>query len=158
MMWVASHTPAGCFVEIGVFKGGTAWHLDNLGSIQRRYVYLYDTFEGMPYAEECDSHKLGDFKECDYQTVKSLMVHSEVIKGIFPNSAVPMTKIAFAHIDCDQYRSVIESARYLTPLMTEGGIMWFDDSPCLPGSEKAVKELFGDRIQLSPTNQHFVVF
>jgi hypothetical protein len=66
--------------------------------------------------------------------------------------------LAFVHLDCDQYRSITEAGRYLTPLMRKGGVMWFDDSPCLEGAKQATRELFGDRLVLSRTNKHYVEF
>lgn len=148
MIATASACPPGSFVEVGVYKGGTAWHLDRLAKRQHRACFLYDTFSGIPYASEHDHHRVGDFRDTDYQTVCRAMSIATVIQGIFPGSAVPMGRVAFAHLDCDQYQAIIESCRYLEPLMVPGGVIWFDDSPVLAGAEKAVRELYAaDRIE-----------
>ena len=68
-----------------------------------------------------------------------------------------MPKIAFAHLDCDQYKSIIDSVNYITPMMVKGGVIWFDDAPCLKGAAKAVNELYGDTWQLDKSGKAFVV-
>jgi hypothetical protein len=160
MILTASRTPAaGCFVEVGVYRGGSAWHLYALAQSQARALYLYDTFKGIPHKDPIDSHSVGDFADTSHAAVMALFPDAWVVKGIFPASALPMPGIAFVHLDCDQYRSVRESVVYLQPKMMRGGIMWFDDSPCLAGARQAVQELFGDRLQLSSEHgKHFVIF
>lgn len=153
----ASLAPDGCFVEVGVFQGGTAYHLNEVAKEQVRKLYLYDTFEGIPYCDVCDSHKLGDFNDTSYEKVRDLFPDATVVKGVFPYSAVPMEPIAFVHLDCDQYQSYKDAIQYLAPLMVKGGVMWFDDSPCLPGALKAVTEFFGDRVKLY-VGKHYVRF
>jgi asparagine synthase (glutamine-hydrolysing) len=150
----ARATPPGCIVEVGVYRGGSAVELAKAG----RALYLYDTFTGIPHRSPYDSHQIGDFAETSVEAVQQLLPHAVVIAGIFPTSAITMPDVAFAHLDCDQYQSVLESARYLAPLMVKGGIMWFDDSPCLAGARRAVEELFGDRVKLSYNQKHYVEF
>lgn len=159
LLAAASRTPPGCFVEVGVYRGGSAWRLLQLAKEQGRELYLYDTFEGIPCQDPIDNHSIGDFADVNISDVTMRLEGAHVIKGVFPASAVPMPwPIAFAHLDCDQYRSVFESAEYLTSRMAVGGIIWFDDSPCLPGAHQAARELFGDRLQLSSDHgKHYVV-
>lgn len=155
---VAASTPPGAFIEIGVYQGGTAWHFCEIAQQQNREVFLYDTFEGIPFQDEIDHHKVGDFSDTDYETVKSALPYATVVKGIFPNSAVPMENIAFAHIDCDQYRAIKDSVAYLLPLMVPGGIIWFDDVVhWIPGTMIAIKEMFGDDYIQSRTRKVYVI-
>jgi hypothetical protein len=119
---------------------------------------LYDTFTGIPYRCEHDSHQIGDFADTSPQQVQELIPAAVIVVGVFPDVAVTMPPVSFAHIDCDQYQSVLESARYLAPLMVKGGVMWFDDSPCLAGARRAVEELFAGRVQLSYNQKHYVEF
>lgn len=155
----AEATPPGCFVEVGVYKGGSAYRLQEIARRQGRALFLYDTFEGIPHKSSIDSHSVGDFADTDYDQVVSTFPYARVVKGIFPASAVGMPGIAFAHLDCDQYQSVLESALYLQPRMVSDGIIWFDDSPGLAGARQAVLELYSDRVQLSSDHgKHFVVF
>lgn len=155
MISVAQECPDGCFVEVGVYKGGTAWYLNELAKKQRRLLFLYDTFTGIPYQDEIDLMKVGTFGDTSYEQVKAALPYATTIKGIFPESAVPMPPIAFAHLDCDQYRSIKESVAYLKPLMMTGGVIWFDDYGCLAGATKAVDELF-ERVEITKTHKAYV--
>lgn len=154
LVQTARNTPPGCIVEVGVYQGGSAVELAKLG----RALYLYDTFTGIPYRSEHDSHQIGDFSDTSAQQVQELIPAAVIVVGIFPDVAITMPPVSFAHLDCDQYRSVLESARYLAALMVKGGVMWFDDSPCLAGAARAVMELFGDRAKLSRSHKHYVEF
>jgi hypothetical protein len=134
----------GCFVEVGVFTGGTASYLTEIAENRNQKIYLYDTFSGLPYQDSSDMHPVGAFNYSDMEAIKAALPYAEVIKGLFPQSAVEMPKVAFAHIDVDQYQSYIECVNYLKPLMVEGGIMWFDDYE-LEGAKKAIHELFEEK-------------
>lgn len=139
---MASQSPPGCFVEVGVYKGGSAMCLSAVAEFQKRPLYLYDTFEGMPYQSEYDKHPVGDFSDTSEELIRKAIPTATIIKGIFPDSAVEMPPVAFAHIDCDQYQAVRESILYLVPRMAEGGFLWFDDYDVLVGANMAVNELF----------------
>jgi len=143
MLRVARETPPGCFVEVGVYKGGTAQHLTQLAEEQGRSIFLYDTFTGIPYAEEFDTHKLGDFGDTNFSQVRAALPSATVVQGIFPESAVDMGPIAFVHLDCDQYRSYKDAFTYLLPRCQSGTVIWFDDFGCLEGANRAVHEQFG---------------
>ena len=144
----ASLTPrVGAFVEVGVYCGGSASYLYDVAREQGRPLYLYDTFTGIPFRDDIDHHRPGDFSDTNVDCVRARFPEARVVHGIFPASAVPMEPIAFAHIDCDQYRSVKESAEFLRHCMVEGGLMWFDDYGCLDGATKAVDELFAGKIE-----------
>ena len=158
MAAMARKAPEGCIVEVGVYQGGSAEVLMRIAKEQGRQLFLYDTFTGTPCWSVHDSHDVGDFADAEFEIVRDEFPEATVIKGIFPESAVPMPPIAFVHMDCDQYQSVKESAAFLKPLMVHGGIMWFDDSPCLKGAEIATHELFGNKRLLSSTGKHFVRF
>ena len=153
-------SPKGCFVEVGVYKGGTASRMTEIAEDQNRKIFLYDTFEGIPFKDEIDSHPVGDFGDADYETVKNLLPYAKVVKGIFPESAVKMPKIAFAHIDVDQYKSYADCIDYLSPLMVKGGIMWFDDYH-LEGARTAILERFKQEDLILADcghDQYYVVF
>lgn len=137
----ARGTPPGCFVEVGVYQGGTAWHLSKLAEEQQRDIFLYDTFTGIPYSGEFDSHRVGDFGDTSFEVVKSHIPYATITQGIFPKSALPMGPIAFVHLDCDQYQSYKDSLEYLLPLCQSGTVIWFDDF-CLFGAAKAIQEIF----------------
>lgn len=157
----ARDTPPGCIVEVGVYQGGTAWHLNELCKVQNRVLYLFDTFTGIPYrnVEMGDPCLPGDFSDCSEEQVRRDIPEAVIVRGLFPYSAFNLNikNIAFVHLDCDQYQSYLDSAWYLGPLMISGGVMWFDDY-CLPGAKKALDDTFGDRIQTAKCGKQFVKF
>lgn len=138
LMYYASRAPAGAIVEIGVYKGGTAWHLERLG----RELYLYDTFEGMPVSSGTDTHELGHFSDTSAHAVKMAIPRAHVIKGMFPNSLIPMPPVGFVHADADQYESTKAILEQMPPLMVSGGFMLFDDFmvPDCQGCTDAIME------------------
>jgi O-methyltransferase len=156
----ARQTPAGAFVEVGVYQGGTAWHLASVAREQGRELFLYDTFTGIPHSDtDKDVHKVGDFGDTSIEQVREAIPDATVVQGIFPASAVRMPQISFAHVDCDQYQSIVETSEYLIPLMVPGGMIWFDDYNCLSGATQAVDRVFGGRVQQAPTSHKaFVLF
>lgn len=159
MIAMAAGTPAGCFVEVGVYRGGSAYRLAQVAREQVRELYLYDTFSGIPHKDAIDSHAIGDFADTSLEHVHALIPEAIITPGIFPGCALPMPPVAFAHLDCDQYRSVREASLFLVPRMVPGGVIWFDDSPCLTGARIAVSELFGERVRISHDfGKHYVQF
>jgi hypothetical protein len=156
--YAATAAPSGCFVEVGVYRGGTAFHLWEIAKRQFRRLYLYDTFTGIPYKGPDDTHDAGDFSDCNAEDVQRKMPGAIVVQGVFPESArMDMDFIAFAHLDCDQYKSYRDAIGFLLPRMVRGGVMWFDDSPCLNGAHKAVSEFFPpERLYKSTSGKHLV--
>lgn len=154
---IASECPPGCFVEFGVYKGGSAWHLSRVAERQGRELHLYDTFTGIPYREDFDPHKVGDFGDTTYEAVCAAVPYARVHRGIFPDTLVPMPPIAFAHVDADQYQSIKAAIEVLGPLMVKGGAMVFDDYPWLPGAVKALEES-RLKIEMTGANKGMVRF
>lgn len=157
MRELASAAPDGCFVEVGVYQGGTAVVLGEIAKAQERDLFLYDTFEGMPYADEIDTHHVGMFSECDADEIRRLIPRANVIKGVFPDSAVPMPPAAFVHADADQYRSTKAVCEYFRDKMAKGGMILFDDYYCVPSCIAAVDECFPQKTVL-PDGRALVTF
>jgi len=158
---IASYTPDGCFVEVGVFRGGTAYQLNEVAREQNRPLYLYDTFEGIPYSEpeKGDGHPVGDFNDTSLEIVTQAIPDAIITKGVFPDSMIEMPPIAFVHVDCDQYRSITETVQALGPMMVKGGVMVFDDYGLLDGATKAINELYDeDQIFLTDFGKGAVIY
>ena len=145
MCELARKTPAGCFVEVGVYHGGTAWFLAQAAQEQMRLCYLYDTFTGIPYRGAHDSHQVGDFADTTIEEVRAAVPTAMCIPGIFPARAINMGPVAFAHLDCDQYQSYKDALEYLDSRMVKGGAVWCDDVDCLASATKAVEEFCAAR-------------
>jgi len=157
MLALAELAPVGgCFVEVGVYKGGAAWNLANLAREHGRALHLFDTFTGIPEAIPEDTHKVGDFADTSFEMVKERIPGAVFHVGIFPNTLpANMPPVAFAHIDCDQYMSTHAAIKRL-PMMA-GGIMLFDDYGCTTGATRAVDEAFGKSIHHTKQNKAYVI-
>jgi hypothetical protein len=127
MCQYAQATPAGCFVELGVYQGGSAWHLAQIAQAQAREIYLYDTFTGIPYKGPADTCRVGDFADTSLEAVTKAIPYATIVAGLFPDSLVSMPSVAFAHFDGDQEESMRAFCQTIGPMMVPGGIMIFDD-------------------------------
>lgn len=165
----------GQWYECGVYKGGTATLLANLlsdkGKGQTTQLHLFDTFEGMPETDpERDLHLKGDFDDTSLEAVseqvcKNIKDRSLINfhKGFIPDTFASLEDhtIAFAHIDVDIYKSIIDSCEFIYPRMERGGFMIFDDygfGSC-PGARQAVDEFFSNKpeqVLVLPTGQALV--
>jgi predicted O-methyltransferase YrrM len=131
-------TPPGCFIEVGVYHGGSAWFLAQAAQQQLRLCYLYDTFKGIPYRGPHDSHEVGDFADTTLEEVQKAVPTAVCIAGVFPQSAINTGPIAFVHLDCDQYQSYQDALDYFDSRIVKGGVIWCDDVDCLKSATLAV--------------------
>lgn len=159
---MAGETPPGAFVEVGVYRGGSAEKLVEKAREQGRALWLFDTFAGIPCKDWDDRHRIGDFADCSFDAVQARIPDALIVVG---DCRVTLAEantgpVAFAHIDCDQYASIKACIAELTPRMVRGGVMWFDDygPGFLEGADRAVEEAFGDRLEHHPCCKHFVRF
>jgi O-methyltransferase len=146
---IARWTPPGCFVEVGVYKGGSAWFLAEVARSRGSKLHLFDTFSGIPFADSKDDNGVGDFGDTSVNEVRALIPDAVFHVGVFPLTLPDdLNNIAFVHCDCDQYQSVRSVIRRLWPRMVPGGIMVFDDMDTA-GGNRAITEAFGDRMHLT---------
>lgn len=139
--------------ECGVYKGGTAAMMAAMvreHAEQKKKLFLFDTFKGMPETEaEKDWHEKGDFGDTSLEAVSRYVGVDEfcvVRQGLIPDTfkGLERAQIAFAHIDVDIYRSVLDCLDFIWPRLTVGGFVVCDDygfSTC-PGARAAVDEFF----------------
>lgn len=138
--------------ECGVYKGGTAAMMAALieaqGSDKR--LYLFDTFEGMPATDaKRDWHKQGDFADTSLEAAAGYIGHGGMCvyrKGYIPDTfaGLESERIAFAHIDVDVYKSIMDCLAFIWPRLSVGGMIVLDDYglPSCPGARTAVDEFF----------------
>jgi len=141
--------------ECGVYKGGTAALLagvmadKSMGKVLR----LFDTFSGMPKVNpSIDRHHEGDFADTLMEKALENVGHSEIVrchKGFIPDTfkGLEESRICFAHVDVDIYRSIMDCCEFIYPRINRGGFMVFDDygfSSC-PGARKAIDEYFAGK-------------
>ena len=139
---LAAISPKGIFVECGVFKGGSAAPLINLG----RETILCDTFTGLPEQTKEDKGSMdnlskGRFAYQQKEVEKNLknlglsLSKVKMIKGMvektIPLLAKKLTKenkkIALLHLDVDFYSGTKVCLKYLMPLMAKNGFIVIHD-------------------------------
>jgi hypothetical protein len=160
---LARTRPVGAFVEVGVFQGGSAWHLHELALRQGRQVYLCDTFRGMPHRGSNDPHPCGDFAATSAEAVRAVCPRAVLVEGVFPESAagIDLGLIAFVHLDVDQEKSYGDALEYFRERVVDDGVIWLDDYGCLPGATIAVDwfaEKYGLRLTRSACGKSYFQF
>ena len=145
MRGFAKEVPVGPVVEVGVYMGGSAWILQEVSDERDMQLFLYDTFEGIPYKRDIDSHQIGDFGNgLSYEEAQDMFPRAFVTKCIFPKCENIPDKISFVHLDVDQYQSYREALDVLIPKMRLGGMILCDDY-CLGGAREAIDETPGNK-------------
>ena len=170
--YITRNNIQGSIVECGVWKGGSimavALALKN-NNDPNRQLYLYDTFEGMPPAEDVDknfqnekaeallhaeSHKKEESVVWAYSTLEE--VQNNVASVQYPKEniryikgkvedTIPQTlpgTIALLRLDTDWYQSTKHELEHLYPLLVKGGVLIIDDYGFWKGARKAVDEYF----------------
>lgn len=134
--------PDGLIVEIGVYKGGSAYALSKVAGV--RPLHLYDTFTGIPEQSLQDIIQIGQFADANLEAVKAALPDAYFHVGFFPDTLTDDVKnISFVHVDCDQYVTCKAAIELLWPRMNRGAIMAFDDYP-FPGIKRAIHDAFGE--------------
>lgn len=146
---LAAAAPPGAFVEVGVYKGGSAVRLYEIAERQGRALYLFDTFAGHPRTSPEDDtrhHYAGRYADAiDPAELRRLLPNAVIVVGEFPGTLPAIEEVAFVHADTDLYHSTDEICRLFPPLMVPGGMLYFDDYGVedTPGVTLAVDQWFG---------------
>ena len=127
----------GCFVECGVYRGGTALVL--LNAAKYKTIYLYDTFTGLPrelITKEDKAHRQGDFSNNNInEVIKITNEHKGtnvicISPGIIPSTFdcfLSDCRVALLHIDVDLLKTTKDCLLFFYNKMANGGIMVFDE-------------------------------
>ncbi len=163
----------GLFIETGVALGGSAIAIGWAKQKQREFR-LYDAFGLIPppsEKDEADVHmryeeiksgkSKGLGKHLYYGYVENLQAvvtanlakyglpietnHIKLINGYFEDTLYISEPVAFAHIDCDWYASVMSCLVQIEPNLVPGGKIVFDDYYDWSGCRIAVDEYFSDK-------------
>jgi len=150
----------GSFVECGTARGGCAglMGLTSRKKEQRRDIWVYDTFEGLPAPSKGDpDYELAKLREgeCrgEYKEVLGLINQLEIqenthlVKGLFQETLpqAEVMKIAVLHVDGDWYESTKTCLDHLYDKVAPGGIIQIDDYGHWAGARKALHEFFESR-------------
>jgi hypothetical protein len=149
----------GVVVECGTWRGGMIAGIADVLGRNRRY-YLFDSFEGLPPAQEIDGMEAlawqsnksapqyynncaASEEEAREAMSKSSATDYRIIKGWF-NSTLPKMdsneKIALLRMDADWYDSTKCILDHLGDLVVPGGIVIVDDYYVWEGCTIAVNE------------------
>ena len=145
----------GDVVEFGCYAGDTSVLLaEALKQAPDKWLYLYDSFEGLPEKTIEDQTAAGwRFKAGELKVSPETVAHKfkklslpepVIVKKWFDqldDSDLP-SQISFALLDGDFYASIKTSFEKVAPLLTPGGIIVVHDfrNAELPGVAKAVNE------------------
>ncbi len=145
----------GDVVEFGCYAGDTSAVIANaLKDTPDKWLYLYDSFEGLPAKTAADNSAAGwRFQEGALKVSPETVVHKfkklglpepVIVKKWFnqlDDEDLP-AQISFALLDGDFYESIKTSFTKVAPRIVQGGIIVVHDyrSAELPGVAKAVNE------------------
>ncbi len=147
---------AGDVCEFGCFIGTTSLFLQRLllASGQKKKLYLYDSFEGLPEKSLRDESAKGvDFIEGELMATKSQLKLNfkkanlplpKVKKAWFSDlktKDIPK-KICFAFLDGDFYESIKSPLALIKDNLQPGAVIIIDDydNPALPGAKLATDQ------------------
>lgn len=154
----------GCFVEIGVHRGGSAAVIAHLLMDEPdRHLHLFDRWGDLPEPTEDDGYRADEYRKADIQDKLASLrddpplqstrkVLEEIIQ--FPTSRVHYHAgwynetlpeysdgpIAFASVDCDYYEAVKLALSFLDQHASPEATIIADDYTAWPGTKKAVHE------------------
>lgn len=148
----------GDFIEMGVYRGGTAVLLAAALREQqaRARLHLLDAWQGMPPPQAEDGQPLvgqGFFADASEQGVRELLASQGLLDrcqtyaGWFEQTlAAVRGPFALAHVDCDYYQPVRHCLEHVLPRMTARGVVIVDDHGTneprsFPGVARAVSEV-----------------
>jgi O-methyltransferase len=171
----------GSIVECGVWKGGMIAAIAELLGNSRKY-YLFDSFEGLPEAQEIDGQAAKKWQENKenpmyFNNCKADIFYAneamkiantnnyEIIQGWFSHTLPKFElqeQISILRLDCDWYDSTIDCFKYLYPSVTKGGLIIIDDYYQWDGCSRAVHDYLSshnlsDRIHQLGNNNCYIV-
>lgn len=125
----ARQVPAGDWAEVGVYAGLSARILCEYKG--NRTLHLFDTFDGIPFAEEGDAGVVGQFRWPLWQVRGFLGFFDKVSfhPGTFPGTAgyVADKRFSLVHLDADTYRATSDGLAFFWPRLVVGGIVVIHD-------------------------------
>ncbi len=166
----------GDLCEVGTYIGGNC---AIMGELCKHYkkdktIYLFDSFEGIPYPTEEDTvipgepegiERTGELKStgvsvATLEWVQRVLTMSGypnfvIMKGWVQNSIKPalaiLKKIAFLRIDLDLYAPTKYTLENLYDRVVKTGIVFVHDYETLPGCRQAVDEFLKLHPEITPT-------
>lgn len=170
---IESERVKGCFIEAGCALGGSALVIASAKAQKREFI-IYDVFGMIPPPSDKDGEDVhyryetiaegksvgicGDeyygyqnnlmdkvVRMFDFFNLSVRRNRIHLIKGLYENTLILDSPVAFAHIDCDWYDSVMTCLRRIEPHLSRNGILVIDDYYAWSGCRAAVDEYFSDK-------------
>jgi O-methyltransferase len=159
----------GSIVECGVWRGGMIAGMADVLGPTRKY-FLFDSFEGMPPAQEIDGDKAiswqqrpdSDNNRAEIDFAKRAMALSKATDvtycpGWFSDTLTGFEApggIAVLRLDADWYESTMQCLDALYPQVVPGGLILIDDYYMFDGCSKAVHEYLAREQSLDRLRTH----
>jgi len=165
--YVVKHDIPGDIVECGVWRGGSmmaaAKTLLQRGS-RERTLHLFDTFEGMPPAQDIDKTYRGEsaaalLAQADREDFIWAVAGIEDVRRNVDSTGYPKERIVYVkgnvedtipgsapdtiailRLDTDWYESTRHELTHLYPRLSRGGVLIIDDYGHWQGARRAVDE------------------
>lgn len=163
---VIARSVPGDFVECGVCNGGSAAAIACALRTTGRKAWLYDSFIGMPGAEEVDGPAAAQYvgslvgsEEKVREAMRIVRFPEEnciIRKGWFEDTfqdPLPQA-VSFLHIDSDWYDSVMLSLNFFYDRVSVGGIIALDDFGHWEGCREAFYDFVRQR-DIKPLLERF---
>ena len=155
----------GVIIECGTWRGGMAAGLISVGGPKRKY-YFFDSFEGLPPAEDIDGQKAKVYQASpeapEYANNCSATLHEfkstialtgcpaeniDIRQGFFEQSFKSFNSppVALLRLDADWYSSTMACLEKFWDSVLPGGLILIDDYYHWDGCTKAVHEFLTTR-------------
>ena len=154
----------GDFIETGVWRGGACILIRGIldaYSIKDRYVWLADSFEGLPPPDKDkypadEGDMFHSFKElsvsleevkCNFAKYGLLDDQVQFLKGWFKDTlpTAPIQKLALLRLDGDMYESTMDALLALYDKVSVGGYIIVDDYHVVEGCKVAIHDFLSQR-------------
>jgi hypothetical protein len=165
--------PPGDYLEFGVYQGRSFIYAYRQAQKHRldMHFYAFDSFEGLPEVKGQDGEyavlRRGDYA-CDEPSFQRALIDNgvdlervTVVPGFYDNTLnaetkkkLPLNRAAVVWIDCDIYESTKLVLDFVTPYLTTGSIIAFDDwflfgADPKAGEMRAAREWLGENRYIS---------
>jgi hypothetical protein len=146
---------SGDIVELGSWKGANLlWFAKSQMFFNgSKKIHSFDSFEGLTEFTSFDNseHLRDKYKGNEdqlramidlYDLKNTIVIHKGLIENTVPSWSTSQEKISFIYFDADLYQAAKVTLDYLTPLLSIGGLILFDEYgiPEWPGETMAVDE------------------
>jgi hypothetical protein len=164
---IADNVP-GDLIETGVWRGGACILMRAVlfaHNVSDRYVWVADSFEGLPRANEAqypadagsDFHTYAqlavslDEVQDNFRSYGLLDEQVKFLKGWFKDTlpTAPIGRLALMRLDGDMYESTMDALTNLYPKLSHQGYVIIDDYHVVPACRAAVTD-YCDRYGIKP--------